>query len=159
MFELCQSCCCYLCLQSHPNLARAADCTQSDSRLEEKKLKTKYLHCTRRKGTAKCSLLGSALCFCTQGYQCCPSPHLHTWKTRQVPTCPSLPAELQQAGRQGPSQAIHLLGKGTLEKAGSFILLAGGQELPLWVGRKHQGAMRKWAPKCLPGGLPRLGLL
>lgn len=78
-----------------------------------RRLKTKYLHCARRKGTAKCRLLGSALCFCTQGCQCSPSPHLHTWKTRKVPACQSLLAQLQQAGRQGPSQAIHLLGKGT----------------------------------------------
>lgn len=78
-----------------------------------RRLKTKYLHCARGKGTAKCRLLGSALCFCTQGYQCSPSPHLHTWKTRNVPACQSLLAQLQRAGKQGPSQAIHLLGKGT----------------------------------------------
>lgn len=93
-----------------PNLARVHSQTQG----WKKKTKSKYLHCARRKGTAKCSLLGSVLCFCTRGYQCSPSPHLHTWTRRKVPTCPSLPAQLQQAGRQaGSSQAIHLLGKET----------------------------------------------
>lgn len=128
-------------------------------RAGRKRLKTEYLPCAQRKGTAKCSILGSTLYFCAQGCQCSPSPHLHTWKTREaylpIPTS-SAPAGWQAESFPGYSSAW----KRDLEKAASCILLAGRTRVTPLGRKKAPGVtMRKWAPKCLSTGLPRLGLL
>lgn len=127
-------------------------------RAGRKRLKTKYLHCASRKGTEKCSLLGSALCFCTQGYQCSPSPHLHTWMTRKVPTCPSLPAQLQLAGRVLPRLFI-CLEKGLRKKQQAASSWLGDKDYPSMWEEAPRTAMRKWAPKYISAGLPGLALL
>lgn len=105
----------------------------------------------------KCSVLGSL--FLHSGVSVLPfsSPAPLEYKeSAHLPiSTSSAPAGWQAGSFPGYSSAW----KRDLEKPGSCIPFAGGQGLPLCMGRKHQGAMRMWAPKCLSRGLPRLVLL
>ena len=122
VFEPSQSPCCFLLFQSHPNPARTAVCTPSETWGWERGAKTQIFAAdsTRREGAASCSLSSVLLFASALGLSPLPFSSPAALGDKDTACLPdpssSAPGWWRGGGRQSPSRAVHLLERGTQKR-------------------------------------------
>lgn len=164
VFEPSRSPCCFLWFQSHPNPARTAVCTHSQTWGWKKGAKIQIFaaNSPKRKGQPAAAPPWSCSLLLRSGCHCSSSPRQQPWKTRKVPAClspASQPRAGWVAGRLLPKLFI-CLKEGPRRGSKRHPPWLGGWGLPP-LGEKEAPSTtgRLWTPKGLPMGLARLCLL